>query len=235
MSIFVAGLDLGQARDYSALVILEGRGTLRKVEWEARDAILGLPGMERCEVEVLPVSGMDVRHIERFKLGTKYKQIASEVGARMRHIPQPRYLAVDETGVGVAVTELLAPLNPHGITITAGSEVTIVAPMKLRVPKRDLVAALQVGLQAGMLRIANGLPRAELLVREMLAFRARISEAGHDTYEAWREQEHDDLVLAAAMAAWMVEQAFRVRQAEIEEELLRRRLAVVGVGGISAI
>lgn len=25
---------------------------------------------------------------------------------------------------------------------------------------------------------------------------------GHDSYEAWREGDHDDLVLAAALAAW---------------------------------
>ncbi len=29
-----------------------------------------------------------------------------------------------------------------------------------------------------------------------------MSSAGNDTYEAWRESDHDDLVLAAAIACW---------------------------------
>jgi hypothetical protein len=38
---------------------------------------------------------------------------------------------------------------------------------------------------------------------ELLNFRVKINLAsGHDSYEAWREGDHDDLVLAAAMAVW---------------------------------
>jgi hypothetical protein len=46
---------------------------------------------------------------------------------------------------------------------------------------------------------------AEILVRELLNFRVKISDLGHDTYNAWRESEHDDLVLAVAIAAWVAE------------------------------
>ena len=57
-----------------------------------------------------------------------------------------------------------------------------------RVPKRDLVSTLQVELQNDRLKIAERLPLSEVLVREMRAFRAKISIAtGHDSYEAWRE------------------------------------------------
>ena len=28
---------------------------------------------------------------------------------------------------------------------------------------------------------------------------------GHDSYEAWREKDHDDLVLATSLAVWMRE------------------------------
>ncbi len=37
----------------------------------------------------------------------------------------------------------------------------------------------------------------------------KITLAGNDTYEAWREGDHDDLVLAAAMAAWYGEKKLR--------------------------
>jgi len=32
---------------------------------------------------------------------------------------------------------------------------------------------------------------------------------GHDSYEAWREGDHDDLVLAVAMACWTGERYLR--------------------------
>ena len=42
-----------------------------------------------------------------------------------------------------------------------------------------------------------------MLKEELLNFKMKINVAtGHDSYEAWREGEHDDLVLAAALAVW---------------------------------
>jgi hypothetical protein len=49
------------------------------------------------------------------------------------------------------------------------------------------------------------LPEAAVLVRELATFSAKLSRAGSETYEAWREQDHDDLVLAVALAAWAAE------------------------------
>jgi len=72
-----------------------------------------------------------------------------------------------------------------------------------RVPKRNLVSALQVALQSGTLKIAEGLELAQVLRRELLNFRVKVNIAtAHDSYEAWREGDHDDLVLAAALATW---------------------------------
>ena len=44
-----------------------------------------------------------------------------------------------------------------------------------------------------------------MLVEELQNFKLKITTASNDTYEAWRESVHDDLVLAAAMAAWLGE------------------------------
>jgi hypothetical protein len=61
----------------------------------------------------------------------------------------------------------------------------------------------QVLLQNGLLRVASGLPEAETLKRELLNFRVKIDpKTAHDSYEHWRESDHDDLVLAVSMAAW---------------------------------
>ena len=137
--------------------------------------------------------------------------------------------------IGVGVVEGFARLRPHGITITAGQNAALVAPQKYRVPKRDLVASLQVRFQNRTIWIAKGLPHAELLRKEALAFRAKISASGHDTYEAWREQEHDDLVLAAAMGTWFCEEAFRCIEQAARDALVQHELDAQGPYQISPI
>ena len=50
---------------------------------------------------------------------------------------------------------------------------------------------------------ADGLKLAEVLRKELLDFKIRIDpQTAHDSYAAWRAGAHDDLVLAAAEAAW---------------------------------
>ena len=91
--------------------------------------------------------------------------------------------------------------------------------MHATIPKRDLVSSVQVALQNKILRIADNLKHADLLIRELLAFRANISETGHDTYSAWREKDHDDLVLACSLAIWF---AREVIATGYEREMQRR-------------
>ena len=180
MTKFVVGLDLGQAQDYTALAVVE------RTE-----------GGER-----------HVRHLERFPLGTTYPAIVERVAALLSREPLAgdAELVVDATGVGAPVVDLLrdAGLRPVAVTITGGEKV-IRGSDGWRVPKRDLVAALQVALQTGRLKVAATLPLAEILTRELLDFRVRITDAAHDTYGAWREGSHDDLVLAVALAVWWAE------------------------------
>ena len=51
--------------------------------------------------------------------------------------------------------------------------------------------------------ICGHLPESETLVRELTNMRIKVSLSGQDTYAAWREGEHDDLVFAAALACWI--------------------------------
>jgi len=72
-----------------------------------------------------------------------------------------------------------------------------------RVPKRDLVGVVQVGLQERRLQIVQSLPEAATLAQELRTFRQRIDPVtAHDSYSHWREGQHDDLVLAVALACW---------------------------------
>lgn len=182
--MFYIGVDLGQAQDYTAMVVIE------KVFLDAA---------EQHEYHV--------RHIERPPLGTTYPAIVSRIKG-LQEAPALRgaRLVVDKTGVGAAVIDSLreAGLAPVAITITSGDSVNS-DNGGYRVPKRDLIATLQVLFQNRRLKIAAGLGEAETLVKELLNFKVRISLAGHDSYETWREGAHDDLVLATALACWYAE------------------------------
>lgn len=48
-------------------------------------------------------------------------------------------------------------------------------------------------------------PEAQTLLEEMTNFQVKISQAGHDSYGAWREGTHDDLLLSVALACWAAE------------------------------
>jgi hypothetical protein len=180
---FILGLDLGQIADYSAVAVVHRSA--------AREGIVQVP------------------HLERFPLGTPYPAIVGRV-AQLFTTPPLRgqaSLVVDATGVGTAVIDLLsqAHLSPIAITITGGDKVHRESRNRYGIPKRELVGLLQVLLQTGRLKIASALPEAEVLVKELLAFQVKITTTAHDTYGAWREGAHDDLVLALAIGAWYSE------------------------------
>jgi len=47
-----------------------------------------------------------------------------------------------------------------------------------------------------------------VLAREMAEMRVKITPSGNEQYGAWREGEHDDLVLAVALACWGARKAY---------------------------
>ena len=55
------------------------------------------------------------------------------------------------------------------------------------------------------LQVAPELAEADTLVRELTTFEVRVTSSANETFGAWREGEHDDLVLAVAVAAWIAE------------------------------
>jgi hypothetical protein len=63
-------------------------------------------------------------------------------------------------------------------------------------------------LQSRRLQIARSLPDADTLVRELENFRVKITLAANETFGAWREGQHDDLVLAASLAGWWAERGY---------------------------
>lgn len=221
MTIYVAGLDLGQLSDYTALTIDEAEPSCYEVPYHYQDAELHVMAEANMTVEGGPVSHR-IRHLERFPKGTEYPAIVERVESVLRRVPGGCLLAVDATGVGRPVVDLLvrAGLGPVAVTITGGSR-PHGEGTEWHVPKADLVGVLQVALQNRRLAIAKELPAAELLARELQNFKVKITAAANVTFSAWRESDHDDLVLAVALAAWLAEAEYgaradvQVAQAEI--------------------
>jgi hypothetical protein len=194
---FFIGLDLGQAQDPTALAVLERpRDNSREFD-ENNEAFL-------------PNTYL-LRHLQRWPLGTAYTTIVADLGNMVgcKPLRGKGVLGVDATGVGRPVVELLRspplPVRLAPITIIGGHATTILADGSVHLPKKELVSTLQVLLQSRRLRIAKSLPDAEVLVREMQNFKVKITTATNEVFEAWREGDHDDLVLAVAIAAWLGE------------------------------
>lgn len=185
-----SGLDLGAAKDSTALVCAD------RVPLETPTP------RRRWRYEV--------RGLKAWQLGTKYTQIAADLQS-LYQTPQlaGSVLVPDYTGVGRPVVDTLRSERVRArivpVLTTSGS-----IPHEdsdsggWNVPKRDLVATLQVLLQHGLIVVERSLPLAERLRKEMAEFRVTISKARNETYGAAASQ-HDDIVFALMLAVWMGE------------------------------
>jgi hypothetical protein len=183
---YILGLDLGQTKDFTALAVLE----CHALETSA----------EKPEYAL--------RHLRRFPLGTPYTEIVPAVATLVQSGPLAESpVVVDQTGVGRAVVDMLRRAIGWvvPVTITGGHAVTMSEDRSFHVPKKDLVTCLQVVMQSRRLRIARGLHEAAILVRELQQFQVKITAAANETFGVWREGQHDDLVLAVALACWWAE------------------------------
>lgn len=57
------------------------------------------------------------------------------------------------------------------------------------------------------MKIVVELPLADTLAKELETFRVKVTPDRNEVFETWREKDHDDLVLALAMAAWTARQS----------------------------
>lgn len=195
---YAVGVDLALLSDHTAITVLE-----RTTE----------PGPD-------PTSWLTM-HLERMPKGTPHPEIIDHlvdilgrltgsagpapVKRSEQRMTRRRMLsvAVDATGAGNPILADMRVAIPEavGVTITGGQNLagTTTEP---HVPKADLVAAAQVALERGHLKIRQQLADAATLVDELLAYEARPTLAGNITYNA-RDGEHDDLLLSLCLALWI--------------------------------
>jgi len=186
--VFYLGLDLGQKKDHSAVAVVERKES-------------GLAFQNTASRELV------VRHVERVPLGMPYPMEVEGV----RNLMQSRVLArqcalvVDSTGVGGPVVDLLKRADLGGrmyaVTITGGEKEHESGGV-WSVPKRNLIAGVEVLLDNAELKVAAGLRDGVALARELTSVKGTVRPSGRTRYGADGYGEHDDLVIALALACW---------------------------------
>lgn len=232
---YLIGVDLGKQNDPSAISICR-----RRMAFGEKTS---LPGTDAHIRETAPIiSRYDLQHLERIPLGTSYPDVVRKVGTLMDHpnIARQCFLVIDITGVGQAVYDMMieAGMAPVGVTITGGTSVTE-SKDGYHVPKRDIVAALQIMFQSQQLRYPPPEKIKDPEVRqayrqfisELKTFRPKPTKSGVTTFEAWRESDHDDVVLSVGILMWYARKIFgggvRIpgsRKKEKQTDILRRGL-----------
>lgn len=197
---FHVGLDLGKKQDYSAVAIVED------CAWATGEVDRRTFAPEMRQARVL-------RHVARMGKHMEYLQVIEKV-RRLLVSEQLRdeqvVLALDATGVGEPVFELFEKLfwevkevrskwlNLAAVVFTGG-EKTRWSNHHAFVPKNTLLEGLQIGMETGELRLAEGLPGVREMTEELKLMQRAMGEDGRRWVSAGK---HDDLVMATALANW---------------------------------
>lgn len=180
---FATGVDLGSQHDYTAICVAQ---------------IVKTGDGKQRELELI------IRHIDRFR-NRLYPEVAQDVYDLTNRYPLAgkNDLIIDATGVGPAVTDIYRKRRiKHRPVIIHGGERETHEKGYYRIPKLNLVQALLVLFHHKRIHIVPSLRLADTLGTELRNFRRVQNEnTGHQVF-SHREGEHDDLVLAAALAAW---------------------------------
>ena len=199
---YVLSADLGQANDYSALSVVERVG-----------------------------EELHVPYLNRPPLRTSYERIAKGIVDRLCQLEHVGAFGeradvgcvLDGTGVGRGVTDMvLRELRERRtkpvvafwpLVITGGNTVSRTGAY-ISVPKRNLIISAVSRLQTGRLKIGADVPERDTLISELRDYRLRINvKTGHDSYEPWRENQHDDLLFSLCMGCWFWEFVDKDRRA----------------------
>ena len=204
---YFLGLDIGQMQDFSALTLLARRIEVPDpLAWDSSMAYsMYYPVVMR-----------------QFDLGTPYYVIEKEV-ARIWALPElmvsENWIAVDATGVGSPIVENLRMthgLPVQSIIITGGETAKQVGDTEYHVGKEHLVTALVDMVQRKRLIIPEGVDAYDVFFNQLEVFGYKVNKStGNVSWEAMKEQVHDDVIISVALALWMAERVhpFRIPEA----------------------
>lgn len=175
MSIFIAGLSLGLADDYTTLAVVETFG----------------------EYEISKI--YNLRHLERFK-GIFSDKLAEQVAGFMSKKPLEENTSIVNAH---GFEPKLAKAKLHSMTVNVIEDDTVIREeSSYRVTKKELSANLQFLFIAERLRVKQNLPLSNIFIKKLLNYRLKDNSHDHENQKVSKEPNHDDLVLALALACW---------------------------------
>ena len=197
---FLIGVDLGQRRDHSAIVVIE----VAEIASKDRSAVTFAPTI---------TTRRTVRHIEQIPLRTPFPDVVERVtriaDKLAAHTPigaAPTSVIVDATGLGMPVIDMFriptAQWRLAPVIIGSGYRDNFVDGL-WRVSKQDLIGRLQLAFDFNHFTIEPNLDKTELLVEELTSLRGFQRKQGRIIEAPGRK--HDDIALALSLAWWGVE------------------------------
>jgi hypothetical protein len=198
---YLIGVDLGQLQDPSAISVIEMVRTIQK-RGDLPYAMLNDPDLMLTSYRLI--------HLDSPPLRTPYGEIIARVKKLWNHpnLHMQSVVVVDQTGLGGPIVEQMRDegLEPVGISITSGQNV-LEKITGYSVPKKDIVAVLQVLLENGRFEYTAKLKLAAEFEKQMERFRVKIGKSGRESYGADTEADHDDIVISVALPVWYAERA----------------------------
>jgi hypothetical protein len=188
---YIIGVDLGRDRDHSAFAVM----ALRAEDYGPFD---------RARHYQPTRTVLQLGALRRIPLGTEYLEVIAQLRRLVNLLhaknvwgqPPARVdVVLDSAGPGQIAVELIRNerMNIHFVPalLTAGHEAGRSASGKRTVPRRELVSTLRYLLEVERLTVHDSLAHREAFEREVASVRPE-----------GRQSAHDDLVIAAGLAAW---------------------------------
>jgi hypothetical protein len=213
MSVACIGVDIGQKHDPTAVVVCE----YERVPIDPAGVPIdetGLADSFLVALDLVPAPLFDTRYVvravRRLPLGLPYPTVATHVSAicdAMLRRPQAEvYLAVDATGVGAPVVDLIERALDPAVHCTrvliTGSETCPDSPLQreeIKMGKTWMVSRLQALLQSRRIVMPNS-TQARELAKELADFEIRVGRDAHAEMGAFKTGTHDDLVTALGLS-----------------------------------
>jgi hypothetical protein len=161
-------------------------------------ALIAMPGQQKGEV----------RHLER-RPRENVPQLVARLETLLPALPtesrvEGNPLALDTTETGKPIVDMIrnarASCALHSVAIAEKTSTNLWCH---EARERDLFANVSLMMQAGTLRIARDLPLAGSLERALAAVRIDVTPTSASL--APPRREHDGLVMALAVGAWIAE------------------------------
>jgi hypothetical protein len=167
-----------------------------------------------CVIEVLLDRHSEqvfiVRYLKRWKQGLLYPSLVKQVERLYNHlkatgkgVPVSTYFAVDSTGVGEGVSQLIDRTLPRERVkhyyITGGVNENEDAFGHIHIPKSQMISGIVGAMSAGSLRIPKDIQDGDEMLKELLSYELHISDAGRDSYNA-PVGKFDDMVCSLGLS-----------------------------------